>query len=219
VCALPPPVRDSIKRMRRDGMVLRDIAAALVAEGHAVSKDTVHRHLRVCVAPPDVVAPEADDRSLLTALCVRDRLYMRSHGLADAISLDLHDLGLVAEAQIVQSAACESMRTALSAVPVGSSAGELLEARCLALAVNRVLSRADPGHADIAHAIADAVQDEGADDLADALRECAARASRLSVGEGAESPGDSTSRSGAVAPPAAGSCPGPSSTTTTKESA
>jgi hypothetical protein len=148
-------VRDSIKRMRRDGMVLRDIAAALVAEGHAVSKDTVHRHLRACVAPPDVVAPDADDRSLLTAVCIRDRLYTRWQRLTDAISRDLHDLGLVAEAQIVQSASCESMRTALQAVPAGSTAAQLLEAEALARACGRVLHRIGATYAAVARELAD----------------------------------------------------------------
>jgi len=212
-------VRDSIKRMRRDGVVLRDIAVALAAEGHAISKDALHRHLRACVAPTEIVPADADDRSLLTALCVRDRLYMRWHDLADGISLDLHDLGLVAEAQVVQSASCKSMRTALEAVPAGSTAGALLEGRILARACGRVLHRLGPAYAAIALELADELAAEGAHDLAAAARDAAAKASGLSVGEGHESPGNSTSRSGAAAPSAAGSRPGPSTTTSTKETA
>jgi hypothetical protein len=201
------------------GTSLREMSATLGSQGHPISKDALHRHIREHMAPGEDASEAVASDSFAAALAVAVARGLRGWPfLANRVAEALDELGAHDAAVTVQAVVPEMMRERLSGLATTSPERELLEAQCLALAVNRVLSQPGPGHADVALAIADAVQDEGADELADALRECAERAC-LSVGEGHESPGDSLSRSGAVGPTSAGSRPGPSSTTSTKESA
>lgn len=217
-CALPPAVRAELRRLHMRGTSLREIAAVAGSKGYPVGRDTLHRHIREHLAPVDDEETTGD--SFEAALAVAVATGLRGwHGLAEKVAHALDDLGAHDAALIVQAVVPETMQKALKNLPTTSPARELLEAQCLARAVNRVLSRPSPAHAALARDLHDALRDEGADDLADAFLDVVERASRLSVGEGDESPSDSQSRSGAVAPPAAGSRPGPPSTTSTKESA
>lgn len=176
ICALPHAVREDVKRQRREGVTLRGIAASLAAEGHLTNKDALHRHLSACVAPLDLVPPDADDRASLVAVIVRAALHDRYHRLADQIALELHDQGLATEARIVQSAACEMMRSPLPALPAGSPAAELLLAQVLAQAVGNVLRQPSDHYRRLGTEIAAECRRLGSEPLAQDFDFLAARA-------------------------------------------
>lgn len=169
VCSLPPEVRAEIKQMHLAGKSLRTIVAEVSGTGNHISRDPLHRHIREHLAPHEAEAPDVTDDQvgLLVAVVVADHLRHRYNGLADAIALDLHSVGAKTAATIVQSAAVESMRTALGSIPAGSPEGALLEANVLARACSSVLRR--PGHQQAARELSDECRSRGADDLANAF--------------------------------------------------
>lgn len=174
VCALPRPALDELKRLRRNGVGLREIATTLAELGYPpVHRDAVHRHLNSHVADLDPPPADAEDRSLLLAVLVRDRL-RNWHGLADGLAVEVHEHGLVAEAKLIQTAACEMMRTPLDAIPPGSPSATLLEAEALARAVRDVLRRPGPAHPAVALAVSGQLRELGAISLAEAFESLAA---------------------------------------------
>lgn len=188
---MPQATRDKIKRLRRDGMELRAISAELASEGLHAGKDSLSRHLRYCVADLEPSPADADDRALIVAMTVRNRL-QRWSGIANTIATDLHEYGLTVEAKIVQSVTVEMMRTPLDSIPSGSTARALLDADTLARSVSAVLHRPDPAHQRVALALAGECEARGGADLAAAFRDLAAPKIRPAGQAGTNPAGRST---------------------------
>jgi hypothetical protein len=199
-CALPVAVRAEIAKRARRGQSLRTISEYVVNEGHALGKDGINLHVKQCVG----VEQQSDSadfatRSVFVASIVGNALQGWA-GLASRVAHELHDEGLSTEADIVNAHVPETMRRAL-AETTGTPGGELLAARCLALAISRVLST---GHEDTARALAADLREQGAAALSDDLLFLADRASARATeahtdrqSEGRCSPGSGS------APPAA----------------
>jgi hypothetical protein len=217
-CALPPAARAELRRLHMRGTSLREIAAVLGSQGHPVGRDTVHRHIRDHLAPVDQFEEAAGD-SFAAALAVAVTSSLEGWpDLAGRVAVALDNLGAHDAALTVQAVVPERMRTALAGLAATSPERELLEARCLARACGRVLHRPGLGRVEFAQELAAELDAEGADDLAESVREVAARASNLVSGEGSGSLSDPTSRSGSGTG-SRGAAPGPSAAQRAEESA
>jgi hypothetical protein len=168
----PVTVKAEIARRAKNGESPNAISTWLVNSGHGIGRAGVTNHVRKClgVAEPDGSDPAT--RSVLLAEIVA-RLMTGWAGRLDLIAHAAQEAGLTVEAALLQGHVPETMRTAL-AETAGSPAGELLEARALALACSRVL-RLDR-YSDAARALAVDLSEQGADELAAALFELATRA-------------------------------------------
>lgn len=154
-------------RRARAGDSLRAISDFVVNEGHALGKDGVANHLKVCVGiKRQADGSDPQTRSVLAATIV-SRVLQRWPSLGHEVASGYSQNGLAVEADIVLGVLPEAMQRALAEVET-TPAGELLASRCLAVAVSRTFSGGR--HAAVAQAIAAELVEQGAHDLADSLR-------------------------------------------------
>lgn len=185
-CALPVAARAEVARRGRRGESLRAISDWLVSEGHAIGKDGVANHLdRHVGAVEKPGGVDQQTRAVLVATAACDVL-QRWPGLAQEVADRLRADGLLIEADVVLSVVPETMRRVLDSTEASltaveeSPAGAVLAARCLALAVGRVLSK---GHEAAAREIAAELARQGADILADDLLWLASKAAQNTAGK------------------------------------
>jgi predicted component of type VI protein secretion system len=146
---------------------LRALVEDVAADGHKISKDALHRHLRSCVAPPGDLPESTLASGALVAFAVATVLGQSWPSLARQVADELVDLGAQAAARVITSDLEDwtTLKSVLEDAPPGSDERAVFEARGLAGSVRRVLSAVDPS---VATALAADLRTHGLDDLADA---------------------------------------------------
>lgn len=143
-CRLPADLRAEVVARHRRGRPLRKISAFLAEQGHTVSRNAVHRHVRRCVAPDDLL-DTSDDRPDMLVATAAGVVMSGWPGLANNLAEELQAAGLTDAAAAVQSRLPEMMVRALEVAPEDASAAScplVLEAHAVARASRAVL----PGH-------------------------------------------------------------------------
>jgi len=190
-----------VARRARAGDSLRVISDFVVNEGHALGKDGVAAHLKVCVGiKGQTDGSDPQTRSVLAATIV-SRVLQRWPSLGHEVASGYSQNGLAVEADIVLSVLPEAMQRALAEVET-TPAGELLASRCLAVAVSRVFSGGR--HAAVTKEIAAELVEQGAHDLVDSLLSLTEREAQVAAprpGASAAEPCRPPSQAGATATP------------------
>lgn len=167
VCKLPADVQLEVLRQHRLEVPLRSIAEGLRSLGHPVHRDTVWRHCRDHVVAETEYGEEGSEApaALAVAATVAGVLDGWSRLRAECAA-GLRAGGLLAAADVLVADDPETMRKAL-AVSLGTPAAELLEGRLLAQALRGCFRSGE--YRDFAAALASALRDLGAVDLAEAV--------------------------------------------------
>lgn len=164
VCRLPPRIRHEVEdRVLRLRAPLRRVVEYADAQGARINKDSLSRHCRYCLGSVQPVGPTqpALPPDQLVALAAADLLKGWPTFTVRFVER-LHRDGLHDAAAVARFHLDDSYEAAINAAE-GTALTELINCRTLMITVGQLLRRRSP---DVSEAIAAALRDRGAEELA-----------------------------------------------------